>query len=93
MYESLNVCSQDLTRPNAKNQLAAAARAVTDSINALVDVCTEAAPGQKECAAAVRNMQAATALLTAPSQPLTEMGYFDCLDAVVDQSKMLSEYN
>ncbi|CAG9573830.1 unnamed protein product [Danaus chrysippus] len=83
--------SQDLTRPNAKNQLAAAARAVTDSINALVDVCTEAAPGQKECAAAVRNMQAARALLTAPSQPLTEMGYFDCLDAVVDQSKLLSE--
>lgn len=29
---------QDLTRPNAKNQLAAAARAVTESINHLVSL-------------------------------------------------------
>ncbi|XP_052742703.1 talin-1 isoform X10 [Bicyclus anynana] len=83
--------SQDLTRPNAKNQLAAAARAVTESINHLVDVCTEAAPGQKECAAAIRNMESSRPLLSAPTQPVSELGYFACLDAVVDQSKLLSE--
>ncbi|XP_045457678.1 talin-1 [Melitaea cinxia] len=83
--------SQDLTRPNAKNQLTDAARAVTESINHLVDVCTEAAPGQKECAAAVRSMESCRALLSAPSQPLSELGYFACLDAVVDRSKLLSE--
>ncbi|XP_045782667.1 talin-1 isoform X7 [Maniola jurtina] len=83
--------SQDLTRPNAKNQLAAAARAVTESINHLVDVCTEAAPGQKECAAAIRNMESSRPLLSAPTQPISELGYFACLDAVVDQSKLLSE--
>ncbi|XP_064075633.1 talin-1 isoform X9 [Vanessa tameamea] len=83
--------SQDLTRPNAKNQLTDAARAVTESINHLVDVCTEAAPGQKECAAAIRSMESCRPLLTAPSQPLSELGYFACLDAVVDQSKLLSE--
>lgn len=35
----------DPNLPNGKNQLAAAARAVTDSINYLVNVCTSAAPG------------------------------------------------
>ncbi|XP_064292938.1 talin-1 isoform X2 [Plodia interpunctella] len=83
--------SQDLTRPNAKNQLATAARAVTESINRLVDVCTEAAPGQKECAAAVRSIESTRPLLDAPSQPINELGYFACLDSVVDQSKALSE--
>ncbi|CAH0716781.1 unnamed protein product, partial [Brenthis ino] len=83
--------SQDLNRPNAKNQLAAAARAVTESINDLVDVCTRAAPGQKACAAALLRMAAARALLTAPSQPLSDLGYFACLDAVVDHSRLLSE--
>ncbi|CAH2056203.1 unnamed protein product, partial [Iphiclides podalirius] len=83
--------SQDLTRPNAKNQLAAAARAVTESINRLVDVCTEAAPGQKECAAAIRSIDSTRPLLNAPTQPLNELGYFACLDCVVDQSKGLSE--
>ncbi|CAG4949257.1 unnamed protein product [Parnassius apollo] len=83
--------SQDLTRPNAKNQLAAAARAVTESINRLVDVCTEAAPGQKECAAAIRSIDSTRPLLAGPTQPLSELGYFACLDAVVDQSKGLSE--
>ncbi|XP_013176171.1 PREDICTED: talin-1 isoform X2 [Papilio xuthus] len=83
--------SQDLTRPNAKNQLAAAARAVTESINRLVDVCTEAAPGQKECAAAIRSIDSTRPLLAAPTQPLNELGYFACLDCVVDQSKGLSE--
>ncbi|XP_022115337.2 talin-1 isoform X5 [Pieris rapae] len=83
--------SQDLTRPNAKNQLAAAARAVTESINNLVDVCTEAAPGQKECSAAIRSIQSTRTLLSQPSQPINDMGYFACLDAVVEQSKALSE--
>ncbi|XP_026736418.1 talin-1 isoform X5 [Trichoplusia ni] len=83
--------SQDLARPNARNQLAAAARAVTDSINRLVDVCTEAAPGQKECSAAIRSIESTRPLLTSPTQPLSEQGYFACLDTVVEQSKSLSE--
>ncbi|XP_060808637.1 talin-1 [Amyelois transitella] len=83
--------SQDLTRPNAKNQLAAAAREVTESINRLVDVCTEAAPGQKECAAAIRSIESTRPLLENPSQPVSSLGYFSCLDCVVEQSKALSE--
>ncbi|XP_065832029.1 talin-like [Oscarella lobularis] len=40
--------SADPNAPNVKNNLAAAARGVTDAINALVTVCTAAAPGQRE---------------------------------------------
>ena len=56
-----------------------------------VDVCTLAAPGQKECSAALLRMSAARPLLTAPSQPLNELGYFACLDAVITHSRLLSE--
>lgn len=49
--------SADPHAPNAKNQLSSAARAVTDSINGLLDVCTKSAPGQKECDSAIRNIE------------------------------------
>ncbi|CAG2062712.1 unnamed protein product, partial [Timema podura] len=70
----------DPSAPNAKNQLAAAARAVTDSINYLVDVCTSAAPGQKECDNAIRNIQSMRPLLENPNEPVNEATYFECLD-------------
>ena len=55
----------DPQAPNAKNQLTAAARAVTEAINGLVDVCTASAPGQEECDNAVRATRAI--LLERPS--------------------------
>uniref|UniRef100_A0A1B6BY27 FERM domain-containing protein n=1 Tax=Clastoptera arizonana TaxID=38151 RepID=A0A1B6BY27_9HEMI len=81
----------DPLAPNAKNQLASAARAVTDSINYLVDVCTSAAPGQKECDNAIRNIQAMKPLLDHPSEPLSDASYFDCLDTVMEKSKSLGD--
>ena len=39
----------DPSAPNAKNLLTAAARAVTEAINGLVDVCTASAPGCNNC--------------------------------------------
>ncbi|KAL0859340.1 hypothetical protein ABMA27_011134 [Loxostege sticticalis] len=89
--KSVTVNSSKLLGTAKSNQLAAAARAVTDSINRLVDVCTEAAPGQKECAAAIRSISSTRPLLSSVSQPLCELGYFACLDQVVEQSKGLSE--
>ncbi|XP_046743830.1 talin-1 isoform X2 [Diprion similis] len=77
--------------PNAKNQLAAAARAVTDSINYLVDVCTSAAPGQNECDSAIRNIQSMRPLLDNPSDPISDVSYFECLDTVMEKSKSLGE--
>lgn len=84
--------SADPTLPNGKNQLAAAARAVTDSINHLVDVCTSAAPGQTECDNAIRKIQAMKPLLDNPSEPINDMSYYECLDAVMEKSKSLGEY-
>ena len=48
--------SVDPTGPNVQNQLAAAARAVTDSINALLNQCSTSVPGQRECDNALRKI-------------------------------------
>ncbi|KZC14531.1 Talin-1 [Dufourea novaeangliae] len=77
--------------PNAKNQLSAAARAVTDSINYLVDVCTSAAPGQNECDNAIRNIQSMRSLLDNPSEPISDASYFECLEIVMEKSKSLGD--
>ena len=47
----------DPSGPNVQNQLAAAARAVTDSINALLNLCSTSGPGQKECDNALRSIE------------------------------------
>ncbi|XP_015597713.1 talin-1 isoform X2 [Cephus cinctus] len=81
----------DPNAPNAKNQLSAAARAVTDSINYLVDVCTSAAPGQIECDNAIRNIQSMRSLLDNPSEPISDASYFECLETVMEKSKNLGD--
>ncbi|XP_076033858.1 talin_middle and talin-RS domain-containing protein rhea isoform X2 [Oratosquilla oratoria] len=88
---SAKAVSADPGAPNAKNQLAAAARAVTDSINNLIDVCTSAAPGQKECDNAVRAIQSMKPMLENPSEPVNDSSYFECLDNVMDRSKNLGD--
>ncbi|XP_050033509.1 talin-2 isoform X1 [Dermacentor andersoni] len=81
----------DPSAPNAKNQLAAAARNVTESINHLVDVCTSAAPGQKECDSAVRAIQMMRPMLDQPNEPVNDLTYYDCLDTVLERSRSLGD--
>uniref|UniRef100_A0A182IW98 Uncharacterized protein n=1 Tax=Anopheles atroparvus TaxID=41427 RepID=A0A182IW98_ANOAO len=81
----------DPERPNAKNELSSAARMVTESINRLVDVCTQAAPGQKECDSAIRSIEALRPLLESPQESLTDQGYFDCLETVLEKSRALGD--
>lgn len=81
----------DPSAPNVKNQLTAAARAVTDAINGLVDVCTASAPGQKECDNAVRAIQTTRSLLENPNEPVNDMSYFECLETVMERSKSLGD--
>lgn len=85
-----NVAS-DSNYPNSKNELASAARLVTESINKLVDVCTQSAPGQKECDSAIRSIEALRPLLEYPQEALTDQGYFDCLETVMDKSRTLGD--
>jgi hypothetical protein len=66
-------------------------RAVTDSINYLIDVCTSAAPGQKECDNAIRKIQSMRPLLENPTEPHSDSTYFECLDTVMEKSKSLGE--
>ncbi|XP_030759474.1 talin-2 isoform X2 [Sitophilus oryzae] len=83
--------SADPNLPNGKNQLTTAARAVTDSINHLVIVCTSAAPGQNECDNAIRKIQAMRYLLEKPSEPINDLSYFESLEQVIEKSKVLGE--
>nr|A0A3G2LGI8.1 RecName: Full=Talin [Oscarella pearsei]AYN71349.1 talin [Oscarella pearsei] len=83
--------SADPNAPNVKNNLAAAARGVTDAINALVTVCTASAPGQKECDNALRKIQTVGGMLANPVEPVNDNSYFVCLDAVMENSKILGE--
>ena len=62
-------------------------RGVTDAINALVTVCTAAAPGQRECDNALRKMQTTGAML----QPVNDSTYFACVDSVVENSKVSAD--
>ncbi|KAK7832742.1 hypothetical protein U0070_026938 [Myodes glareolus] len=62
--------SVDPGAPNAKNLLAAAARAVTESINQLIMLCTQQAPGQKECDNALRELETVKGMLENPNEPV-----------------------
>ncbi len=83
--------SADPNAPNAKNLLAAAARGVTESINNLIDTFMQAAPGQKECDNALRNIQTMKNILDNISEPINDWTYFDCLQGVMEKSKDLGE--
>ncbi|KAJ3605813.1 hypothetical protein NHX12_027857 [Muraenolepis orangiensis] len=83
--------STDPSSPNLKNQLAAAARAVTDSINQLITMCTQQAPGQKECDNALRELESVREMLENPTEAVSDLSYFDCIDRVMENSKVLGE--
>ncbi|XP_071788038.1 talin-1-like isoform X4 [Asterias amurensis] len=83
--------SADPNAPNAKNLLAAAARGVTESINNLIDTFMQAAPGQKECDNALRNIQTMKNILDNINEPINDWTYFDCLQGVMEKSKDLGE--
>ena len=49
--------SADPNAPIVMNQLAAAARSVTDAINSLINLCSSSGPRQKECDSAIRSIE------------------------------------
>uniref|UniRef100_A0A4W5Q445 Talin 2a n=1 Tax=Hucho hucho TaxID=62062 RepID=A0A4W5Q445_9TELE len=83
--------SVDPGAANAKNLLAAAARAVTESINQLITLATQQAPGQKECDNALRELEAVKGMLANPNEPVSNLSYFDCIESVMENSKTLAE--
>uniref|UniRef100_A0A8C5AHK9 Talin 2a n=1 Tax=Gadus morhua TaxID=8049 RepID=A0A8C5AHK9_GADMO len=83
--------SVDPAAANAKNLLSAAARAVTESINQLITLCTQQAPGQKECDNALRELEAVRGLLDSPNEPVSDLSYFHCIESVMENSKVLGE--
>uniref|UniRef100_A0A671WK94 Talin 2a n=1 Tax=Sparus aurata TaxID=8175 RepID=A0A671WK94_SPAAU len=65
--------------------------AVTDSINQLITLCTQQAPGQKECDNALRELEAVRGMLDNPNEPVSDLSYFDCIESVMENSKVLGE--
>lgn len=63
-------------------------RAVTESVNRLIDICTSGAPWQKECDNAIRTIQSVYRLLDNPVEPVNEFSYFECLEVVTEKSKV-----
>lgn len=72
-----------------RQQLAAAVRGLTAGINALIDSCTEAGPGQKECDAAARTVMATLPALEEATLPTSEADFYTCLDLVQGASLQL----
>uniref|UniRef100_A0A8C9ZM00 Talin 1 n=1 Tax=Sander lucioperca TaxID=283035 RepID=A0A8C9ZM00_SANLU len=66
-------------------------RAVTDSINQLITMCTRQAPGQKECDNALRELESVRGMLDNPTEAINDLSYFDCIDSVMENSKVLGE--
>ena len=66
-------------------------RAVTESINHLINICTTLAPGQKRCDNALRQIQMMKNILDNPNEPVSDSSYFECLDGVMDRSKALGD--
>lgn len=89
---SLHYCCITRGQKNRKKLDTFNFRAVTDSINYLIDVCTSAAPGQKECDNAIRKIQSMRPLLDNPTEPHNDSTYFECLDTVMEKSKSLGEF-
>ncbi|XP_052693138.1 talin-2-like isoform X2 [Crassostrea angulata] len=83
--------SADPNAPNTKNLLSQAARVVTESINQLINVCTVSAQGQKECDNALRQIQMMKSMLESANEPVTDLSYFECLDSVMEKSKLLGD--
>ncbi|KAH9517843.1 Talin-1 [Dermatophagoides farinae] len=88
---SAKTVSADPNAPNSSSQLATAARAVTQSISNLLDVCSLSAPGQKECDQAIQNIQMMRSYLDNPSVQLNDSTYFECLELVTEKSRRLGD--
>ncbi|XP_033109397.1 talin-1-like isoform X3 [Anneissia japonica] len=86
---SVKSMSIDPGAANAKNQLAAAAKAVTEAINDLINTFMQSAPGQQECDNSLRKIATIKNILDDVSGPVNDASYFDCLDTVMAKSKAL----
>uniref|UniRef100_A0A8C1N367 Talin 2 n=1 Tax=Cyprinus carpio TaxID=7962 RepID=A0A8C1N367_CYPCA len=77
--------------PTEKSHWSIHAFTVTESINQLITLCTQQAPGQKECDNALRELEAVRGMLDNPNEPVSDLSYFDCIESVMENSKVLGE--
>lgn len=81
---------------NIKNQLALAAKTLTDSINSVINLCLEnnaTSSAQKQCDNALRDIETIRTLVADEftNEPVSELNYYDALEQIFKQSKVLAE--
>jgi talin len=81
---------------NIKNQIAIAAKNLTDSINSVINLCLEnnaTSSAQKQCDNALRDIETIRTIVsdTFTNEPVNDLNYYDCLDQIFEQSKALAE--
>eukprot|EP00117_Sycon_ciliatum_P001215 scpid5059/ scgid6971/ Talin-1 len=81
----------DPNAPNVKNNLASAARNVTESINSLLGLCSSNTPGQRECDNALRTIQASANMLDNINEPVNAKTFFACQETVRDTATKCGE--
>uniref|UniRef100_A0A915B5P5 FERM domain-containing protein n=1 Tax=Parascaris univalens TaxID=6257 RepID=A0A915B5P5_PARUN len=86
-----HTASLDAANASALQALSHSTRSLTESVNAIVESVVREAPWQRECEAALRQIQSVRHILERANLPVNNEGYYECLDSVTEQAKRLGE--
>uniref|UniRef100_A0A0N5AYK5 FERM domain-containing protein n=1 Tax=Syphacia muris TaxID=451379 RepID=A0A0N5AYK5_9BILA len=93
--EAINVISGshavsiDATNAAALQSLLESTKSLTESVNGIVEILGREAPWQRECDAALRQIQSIRHILDRADLPVNNEGYYESLDSVTEQAKRL----
>ena len=78
------------SRASARSQCAVCLREVSDSANALLDKHRELVPRRSAISQQIRSIEAAVSQIVRPAVPIMDIGYHECLELLIAESKVLS---
>eukprot|EP00122_Pirum_gemmata_P015467 Pgem_evm1s14455 len=83
---SMQTLSSDQNNSGAKLGLAHASRDLQKALDDLLNLCSTAGPGVRECDAGARSVAGLSGTVGDGDTPSNDMGYFDCLNTVKDRT-------
>lgn len=86
-----HAASMDSANASVLQALSQSTRSLTESVNAIVENIGREAPWQRECDAALRQIQSIRHILERANLPVNSEGYYESLDSVTEQAKRLGE--
>ncbi|KHJ97749.1 I/LWEQ domain protein [Oesophagostomum dentatum] len=84
----VSVASSDITQTNTLSQ---SSRKLIETVNEIVEQVGVEQPWQRECDAALRQIQGIRHLTEHANVPVNTSSYFGCLDTITEQSRYLGE--